>query len=348
MGARSGPSAHGVRARILNRSEAPVKYVRKFRPKVCSVMACGPGDGEKGQGMGARSGRTARRSRPAGDGGTPVAGTRVAGLRAPVVDGPWIVMGKDLRLTMFARSDRGLLRWTQRAAAGHEWAGPDVFEAPRLSHLTVVQGADGFVRFIGRRVSAEGQTPGWLDTDVPGLTVVDHREIFSDPAALPTYNSHAIESQLHRIPGLSDHFLYLNDDVFFGRPVRSRSFHRNGLTKFFLSKALIPSGNVAPEDLPVNAAGKNSRGLIAQQFGAVISQEMKHTPHALLRSVLTEIEHIYARPTGSPSTPASARPTTSPSPPRCTTTTPTAWPVRRSRTSGTSTSTSATRRRSSG
>ncbi|CAO0834851.1 putative protein OS=Streptomyces microflavus OX=1919 GN=Smic_65870 PE=4 SV=1 [Streptomyces microflavus] len=123
-------------------------------------MACGPGDGEKGQGMGARSGRTARRSRPAGDGGTPVAGTRVAGLRAPVVDGPWIVMGKDLRLTMFARSDRGLLRWTQRAAAGHEWAGPDVFEAPRLSHLTVVQGADGFVRFIGRRVSAEGHATG--------------------------------------------------------------------------------------------------------------------------------------------------------------------------------------------
>ncbi|AGK80867.1 stealth family protein [Streptomyces microflavus] len=141
-----------------------------------------------------------------------------------------------------------------------------------------------------------GQTPGWLDTDVPGLTVVDHREIFSDPAALPTYNSHAIESQLHRIPGLSDHFLYLNDDVFFGRPVQpGHFFHPNGLTKFFLSKALIPSGNVAPEDLPVNAAGKNSRGLIAQQFGTVISQKMKHTPHALRRSVLTEIEHIYAR-----------------------------------------------------
>ncbi|MFE9456587.1 stealth family protein [Streptomyces californicus] len=141
-----------------------------------------------------------------------------------------------------------------------------------------------------------GQIPGWLDTDVAGLTVVDHRAIFSDPTALPTYNSHAIESQLHHIPGLSDHFLYLNDDVFFGRPVQpGHFFHPNGLTKFFLSKALIPSGNVAPEDLPVNAAGKNSRGLIAQQFGTVISQKMKHTPHALRRSVLTEIEHIYAR-----------------------------------------------------
>jgi hypothetical protein len=141
-----------------------------------------------------------------------------------------------------------------------------------------------------------GQVPGWLDTEYPGLKVVDHREIFSDPKALPTFNSHAIESQLHHIPGLAEHFLYLNDDVFFGRPVRpDQFFHPNGLTKFFMSKALIPPGQIKPEDLPVDAAGKNSRGLIAQQFGTVISQKMKHTPHALRRTVLAEIEEVYAR-----------------------------------------------------
>ncbi|MEU1184173.1 stealth family protein [Streptomyces sp. NPDC005820] len=141
-----------------------------------------------------------------------------------------------------------------------------------------------------------GQVPSWLNTDFPGIRVVDHREIFSDPYALPTFNSHAIESQLHHIRDLSEHFLYLNDDVFFGRPVQpGHFFHPNGLTKFFQSKALIPSGRAGDEDLPVNAAGRNSRGLIAQQFGTVISQKMKHTPHALRRSVLTEIEQIYAK-----------------------------------------------------
>jgi len=141
-----------------------------------------------------------------------------------------------------------------------------------------------------------GQVPGWLNTDYPGLRVVDHREIFSDPGALPTFNSHAIESQLHHIPDLAEHFLYLNDDVFFGRPVHPEQFfHPNGLTKFFMSKALIPPGQITPEDLPVNAAGKNSRGLIAQQFGTFISQKMKHTPHALRRSVLSEIEQVYER-----------------------------------------------------
>ncbi|MGW0084049.1 stealth family protein [Streptomyces sp. NPDC003393] len=139
-----------------------------------------------------------------------------------------------------------------------------------------------------------GQVPRWLNTEYPGLRVVDHRDIFSDPMALPTFNSHAIESQLHHIEELSDHFLYLNDDVFFGRPVGpGHFFHPNGLTKFFMSKALIPSGEVSPSDLPVNAAGKNSRGLIAQQFGTFIAQKMKHTPHALRREVLQEIERTY-------------------------------------------------------
>lgn len=141
-----------------------------------------------------------------------------------------------------------------------------------------------------------GQAPGWLNTEYPGLRVVDHREIFSDPAALPTFNSHAIESQLHHIEGLSEHFLYLNDDVFFGRPVDlGHFFHPNGLTKFFMSKALIPSSRNGDADLPVNAAGRNSRSLISQQFGTFISQKMKHTPHALRRSVLAEIEQVYER-----------------------------------------------------
>ena len=65
----------------------------------------------------------------------------------------------------------------------------------------------------------DNQVPAWLDTSNPRLTVVTPRELFGDRGRLPTFNSHAIESQLHRIDGLSEHYLYLNDDVFFGRPV---------------------------------------------------------------------------------------------------------------------------------
>ncbi|WP_405653456.1 stealth family protein [Streptomyces sp. NBC_00019] len=138
------------------------------------------------------------------------------------------------------------------------------------------------------------QTPSWLDAGLPGLRVVSHKEIFSDPGLLPTFNSHAIESQLHHIDGLSEHFLYFNDDVFLGRPTTPQDFFlANGLTKFFPSTVLIPPGPPCEDDVPVAAAGKNNRALIEATFGTVISQKMKHTPHPLRRSVLYEIEERF-------------------------------------------------------
>ncbi|HEY8452402.1 MAG: stealth family protein [Micromonosporaceae bacterium] len=141
----------------------------------------------------------------------------------------------------------------------------------------------------------DGQVPRWLDRDVPGLHVVDHREIFSDPAVLPVFNSHAIETQLHHIDGLSEHFLYLNDDVCIGRPVTpDRFFLANGITKFFPSPALVPFGEPDDRDVPSSVAGKNNRALIRREFGTLLTHKMKHVPHALRRSILAEIEERFA------------------------------------------------------
>ncbi|MEV4739830.1 stealth family protein [Streptomyces sp. NPDC049555] len=141
----------------------------------------------------------------------------------------------------------------------------------------------------------DDQTPQWLNTDHPGIRVVSHREIFSDPAVLPTFNSHAIETQLHHIEGLSEHFLYFNDDVFLGSPLTPQDFFlSNGLTKFFPSPALVPLGAHNPADPPVAAAAKNNRALIEDGFGATFTQKMRHVPHALSRTVLDEIEERYA------------------------------------------------------
>jgi Stealth protein CR2, conserved region 2/Stealth protein CR1, conserved region 1 len=47
------------------------------------------------------------------------------------------------------------------------------------------------------------------------IAVVDHAQLFEGFAdALPTFNSLAIESVLWRIEGLTEHFVYFNDDVF--------------------------------------------------------------------------------------------------------------------------------------
>ncbi|MEU7582708.1 stealth conserved region 3 domain-containing protein [Streptomyces sp. NPDC041068] len=144
-----------------------------------------------------------------------------------------------------------------------------------------------------------GQTPAWLDRDHPGLTVVDHRDLFADAdACLPTFNSHAIESQLHRVEGLSEHFLYFNDDMFLGRPTTPETFFlSNGLARFFWSSASVPALPVSPGDEGYLAAAKNNRELLRRAFGRTTTHSFFHAPYALRRSVLAEITERFPEET---------------------------------------------------
>src|SRR5690606_34822605 len=137
----------------------------------------------------------------------------------------------------------------------------------------------------------DDQIPPWLDPHHPMITVIRHREIFGETGVLPTFNSHAIESRLHRIRGLSEHFLYVNDDMFFGRMVYPTTFfHPNGIAKFFLSRAQMGAGPASIDDAPVDAAAKNNRTIIQDRYGRFISRKMKHVPYPLRKSVLEEID----------------------------------------------------------
>ncbi|MBX6384586.1 MAG: stealth family protein [Microbispora sp.] len=144
-------------------------------------------------------------------------------------------------------------------------------------------------------IVTDGQTPPWLDTTHPMVTVVDHKEIFSDPSVLPVFNSHAIETQLHHIDGLSEHFLYFNDDFFLGRPLPPRTFFEgNGITRFFPSTVHVPFGAPETEESPVHAAGMNNRRILENLTGRTITQKLKHVPYALRRSLMYELEERFA------------------------------------------------------
>lgn len=73
-----------------------------------------------------------------------------------------------------------------------------------------------------------GQRPFWLNTDHPKLCLVDHRD-YIPKEYLPTFSSHVIELNLHRIPELSEHFVYFNDDMFLNAPVMPEDFFRDSL-----------------------------------------------------------------------------------------------------------------------
>ncbi|XP_076548171.1 N-acetylglucosamine-1-phosphate transferase subunits alpha and beta isoform X1 [Osmia lignaria lignaria] len=73
-------------------------------------------------------------------------------------------------------------------------------------------------------IVTNGQIPSWLDMDNPRLTLVTHEDIFLNKSDLPTFSSPAIENHIHRIPGISDKFLYFNDDVMLGAEVWPEDF----------------------------------------------------------------------------------------------------------------------------
>ncbi|XP_074554859.1 N-acetylglucosamine-1-phosphotransferase subunits alpha/beta [Halichoeres trimaculatus] len=97
--------------------------------------------------------------------------------------------------------DNEELRYSLRSVEKH---------APWVRHIFIV---------------TNGQIPSWLNLDNPRVTVITHQDIFQNHSHLPTFSSPAIETHIHRIPGLSQKFIYLNDDVMFGKEVWPDDFY---------------------------------------------------------------------------------------------------------------------------
>lgn len=72
-------------------------------------------------------------------------------------------------------------------------------------------------------IVTDNQIPQWIDLTNPKIKIVDHKEIMPQNI-LPCYNSALIEQFLYKIEGLSEYFLYANDDMFVNNMVSPRSF----------------------------------------------------------------------------------------------------------------------------
>ncbi|KYO36469.1 N-acetylglucosamine-1-phosphotransferase subunits alpha/beta [Alligator mississippiensis] len=106
---------------------------------------------------------------------------------------------EDISASRF--EDNEELRYSLRSIERH---------APWVRHIFIV---------------TNGQIPSWLNLDNPRITIVTHQEIFQNLSHLPTFSSPAIESHIHHIASLSQKFIYLNDDVMFGKDVWPDDFY---------------------------------------------------------------------------------------------------------------------------
>lgn len=150
--------------------------------------------------------------------------------------------------------------------------------APWVNHIYIV---------------TNGQIPAWLNLDNKKISIVKHSEII-DEKYLPTFNSHVIESCLHRIPGLSEHYLYLNDDVMFTRPVGPEYFYYSGgIAKLFVTESILPDGPKNNYDTPTQWAAKNARQLIYEKTGFFTRNMFSHTYHPQVKKVNVDLEATW-------------------------------------------------------
>jgi hypothetical protein len=143
-------------------------------------------------------------------------------------------------------------------------------------------------------IVTDSPKPAWL-ADHPAVTFVRSEEFFTDPAGLPTHNSQAVESQLQHIPGLSEHFLYSNDDMFFGRPVQPGMFFSpGGITKFIEASTRIGLGDNDSDRSGFENSARVNRRLLMDRFGRLITRHLEHAATPLRKSVLLELEQEFA------------------------------------------------------
>ena len=145
-------------------------------------------------------------------------------------------------------------------------------------------------------IVVDGQQPSWLK-ESNRLILVDHKELFPNNNVLPVFNSHAIETVLHRIKGLSEHYLYFNDDILLGRSVDiSLFFPKKGMLSIFPSTSTyIPFEKIDKNLLPVDTAAINTRNLLIQKEIGFARYKFKHTPLPQLKSLLFELENIFKK-----------------------------------------------------
>lgn len=137
--------------------------------------------------------------------------------------------------------------------------------------------------------------PEWL-FDHDKIVWVHHEEVFPNSDMLPSFSSHAIEACLHNIQGLSEQFLYLNDDVILNSPcLPSDFFDETGRSlSFFEPYGMVdssPAEELTPDYL---VAAKNSKALLSQQFENYEARSLhRHVAFALRKSVLQELELTF-------------------------------------------------------
>ena len=151
-------------------------------------------------------------------------------------------------------------------------------------------------------IVTDNQIPVWLNTSHSKIRIIDHKDIM--PAiCLPCFNSTVIEHFLYKIPGLSEHFLYANDDMFINKPITPDFFFatdglpiirfihsllRNWYLSFKKNILKIPLKNY-PQII------QNAVELVKEKYHVYYNGTPHHNIDAYLKSDCQHTEQIFKK-----------------------------------------------------
>jgi len=139
------------------------------------------------------------------------------------------------------------------------------------------------------------QYPEWLNLNHPKLKLVQHKDILPN-SFLPTFNSFAMEWALYRILGLSENFIYFNDDYFLGQPVLPQNFY-SPEQGHLLSFAFDLGDRVSHKNNKTNpwrASMVNANMHLEERFGKRVRWAQLHLPHFFRKSIFEEMATVFA------------------------------------------------------
>lgn len=139
-------------------------------------------------------------------------------------------------------------------------------------------------------IVTDGQVPVWLNLPNEKVVIIDINQLLP-PEALPCYNSVIIEHFLWKIPSLSEHFLYANDDMFFSNPLSPDFFFTpEGFPIVRLQRYLFGKWiNILKKSFSLHSniyrkTIHHSSLLIEQRFGKYFSAMPHHNVDSYLKS----------------------------------------------------------------
>lgn len=149
-------------------------------------------------------------------------------------------------------------------------------------------------------IVTDNQVPLWLDTSNPKVRIIDHKEIMPEKC-LPCFNSSVIEHFICRIPGLAEHFLYANDDMYLNRKVIPETFFApDGLPiirqnrRPFRKYILLFQEKVLGKKLSnYNRKIRRAAELVESKFGKYYGGKAHHNIDSYLKSDCVHVEKMF-------------------------------------------------------